>query len=257
MLRTILKPRWLGLLGVLVVILVAFTFLGLWQVSVARDDARREAVAAAPLQAPVPLGDVMAPHSPFPAEASGRPVTAVGTYDGSGQVLVADRRLNGVTGWWVITPLVVDGSSARIAVLRGFVTSASGTGPPPAAVGETMVTGTLAPGESPSTASLPAGQLGSVDLARLVNVWPGDIYNAFVFATGESPDASAALTRVPPPPVPTGFTLRNAAYALQWWVFGIFAAWMWWRMVRDDYRQDQAAADEPTDTPTRTAGATT
>jgi len=248
-----LKPRWLGLFGVLVVILVAFTFLGLWQVSVARDDARREAVAAAPLLAPVRLGDVLTPHAPFPGEASGRPVTATGSYDPSGQVLVADRRLDGVAGWWVITPLVVDGSAARIAVLRGFVTTASGSGPPPTFDGETVVTGTLAPGESPSTAALPPGQLGSVDLARLVNVWPGEIYNAFVFATGESPDASAGVQRVPPPPVPTGFTLRNAAYALQWWVFGIFAAWMWWRMVRDDYRRDQAAVDPPT----RAAGATT
>jgi len=256
-----LKPRWLGLLGVLVVLLVAFTFLGLWQVSVARDDARREAVGTAPLQAPVRLGDLLAPHAPFPAEASGRPVTAAGKYDASGQVLVADRRLDGVSGWWVITPLVVDGSSARIAVLRGFVTTASGTGPAPADVGELVVTGTLAPGESPSSASLPPGQLGSVDLARLVNVWPGEIYNAFMFATGESPAASTDLQKVPPPPVPTGFTLRNAAYALQWWVFGVFAAWMWWRMVRDDHRRDQAAADLPTDTPsdtpTRTAGATT
>ena len=70
-----LKPRWLGLLGALVVLLVAFTFLGLWQLSVARDDAQREAIAAAPLQPPVALGSVMVPHSPFPGDASGRPVT--------------------------------------------------------------------------------------------------------------------------------------------------------------------------------------
>ena len=24
--------------------------------------------------------------------------------------------------------------------------------------------------------------------------------------------------------------LRNLAYALQWWVFGAFALYMWWRM---------------------------
>jgi surfeit locus 1 family protein len=257
----VLKPRWLGLLGVLVVLLVAFTVLGLWQLSVARDDGRREAVAAAPSQAPVPMQEVLAPHTPFPADASGRPVTATGKYDPAGQVLVADRRLDGLTGWWVVTPLVVDGSSARLAVLRGFVTTASGTGPAPAEVGEVTVSGTLAPGESPasSAAALPPGQLGSLDLARLVNVWPGEIYNAFVFATAESPDATTGMQRVPPPPVPTGFTLRNGAYALQWWVFGAFAAWMWWRMVRDDYRRDREARPAgavPTDT-TRRAGATT
>src|SRR4029450_2139964 len=116
-----LKPRWLGLLGVLVVLLVAFTFLGLWQLSVARDDAQREAVAAAPLQAPVPLDAALTPHAPFPPAASGRPVTTTGTPHTDGQVLLAGRRLDGVNGWWVVTPLVVDGSGARIAVLRGFV----------------------------------------------------------------------------------------------------------------------------------------
>src|SRR5690242_4700825 len=124
-----LKPRWLGLLGVLVVLLVAFTFLGLWQLSVARDDAAREAVATAPSQPPVPVDQVLTPHAPFPTEASGRPVTMTGSYDASGQVLVAGRRLDDVPGWWVVTPLVVDKSGARIAVLRGFVTDAAGTGP--------------------------------------------------------------------------------------------------------------------------------
>lgn len=257
-----LKPRWLGLLGALVVLLVAFTFLGLWQLSVARDDAQREAIAAAPLQPPVALGSVMVPHSPFPGDASGRPVTMTGSYDAAGQVLVADRRLDGIAGYWVLTPFVVDATgvsgSARIAVLRGFVTDGSGAGPAPSPAGRVTVTGTLAPGESPasSSAGLPAGQLGSVDLARLVNLWPGDLYNAFVFATDESPDASPGVQRVPPPPVPTGLTWRNAAYALQWWVFGLFAAYMWWRMVRDDHRRDQAAATT-TDTDASPAGATT
>jgi cytochrome oxidase assembly protein ShyY1 len=257
-----LKPRWLGLLGALVVLLVAFTFLGLWQLSVARDDAEREALEKAPQQAPVALSSVMVPHSPFPGDASGRPVTMTGTYDTTGQVLVADRRLDGVSGFWVLTPLVVDATGAtgpaRVAVLRGFVTSGTGTGPAPSSNGSVTVTGTLAPGESPaaSGAALPEGQLGSVDLARLVNLWPGDLYNAFVFATAESPDVSPGVQRVPPPAIPTGLTWRNAAYALQWWVFGLFAAYMWWRMVRDDHRRDQAAATltRPDASP---AGATT
>ena len=57
------------------------------------------------------------------------------------------------------------------------------------------MSGTLAPGESSvASASLPPGQLGSVDLARLVNLWPGQLYNAFVFATDESPDASPGVS---------------------------------------------------------------
>ncbi len=258
-----LKPRWLGLLGLLLVILVAFTFLGLWQLSVARDDARKEAVEAAPRQPVAALASVLTPHGEFPATASGRRVEAVGRYDAAGQVLVADRRLDGAPGFWVVTPLVVADTGARVAVLRGFVRAAPA--PAPVTDADVTVLGTLAPGESPVSSSqpLPPGQLPSVDLGHLVNVWDGPIYNAFVFAVSETPDASAAgpagssagggLERVPPPPVPSGLTLRNAAYAVQWWVFGLFAAWMWWKMVREDHRRDALGRAEPRPHP---AGAT-
>ena len=247
-----LKPRWLGLLALLVVILVAFTFLGLWQLSVARDEARKQAVEEAPRQPVVALTQVLQPHAEFPATASGRRVSATGHYDPSGQVIVTGRRLDGAVGSWVVTPFVVDGTGARIGVLRGFVRGAAA--PAPTTTGAVTVVGSIAPGESPGATAAPLqpGQLASVDLGKLVNVWPGQIYNAFLFGISETPDATGAgpagasatagaIERVPPPPVPSGFNLRNAAYALQWWVFGLFAAWMWWRMVREDHLEDEAA----------------
>lgn len=99
-----LRPRWLGLLVVLIGIIVSFTLLGLWQLSVARDDAAKQAVAQAPRQPVVALSALLQPHSGFPAVASNRRVSAVGHYDPSGQVLVPDRRLDGATGSWVVTP---------------------------------------------------------------------------------------------------------------------------------------------------------
>ncbi len=253
-----LKPRWLGLTGLLLVVLTIFTVLGLWQLSVAKDEARREAIAQAPRQPVTPIGAVLTPQGPFPATASGRRVEATGRYVPDAQVLVVDRRLDGASGYWVVTPLVVSQTGARIAVLRGFVRTP--VAPEPTSTEEVTVLGSIAPGESPvsSVAALPDGQLRSIDLAQLVNAWNTPVYNAFLFAISESPDASAAgpagssaaggLERVPPPPVPSGLTLRNAAYALQWWVFGLFAIWMWWRMVREDHDRDvalAAAAPEP------------
>jgi surfeit locus 1 family protein len=42
---------------------------------------------------------------------------------------------------------------------------------------------------------------------------------------------------VPPPAlVNSGLSWRNAAYAFQWWIFALFAGYMWWRMVRDDFQ---------------------
>ena len=70
---------------------------------------------------------VLTPHSPFPQDGTGRRITATGRYDGSGQVLVTPRLLRGERGYWVVTPLVVRSTGARIAVVRGFVTD-PGTG---------------------------------------------------------------------------------------------------------------------------------
>jgi hypothetical protein len=30
---------------------------------------------------------------------------------------------------------------------------------------------------------------------------------------------------------------------LQWWVFALFAGYMWWRMVRDDYEDSRENLD--------------
>ena len=90
-----------------------------------------------------------------------------------------------------------------------------------------------------------------LDLSLLVNRWSGTLYNAFVFATAEQPDVtsvvSPAVQRVPPPAlVGGGLSWRNAAYALQWWAFALFAAYMWWRMVRDDYEDNRDSHNHDT-----------
>lgn len=234
--------------ALLVLIIVAFTQLGLWQLHVARDKGLAEALRKAHEARPVLVDSVVRPHQPFPNAASARPVVATGSYAADGQLLVGPRRLEGREGWWVVTPLVVDTTGARLAVVRGFVSDASGVGAPPD--GPVEVTGALAPGESPAPEparpqGAPGPVLGSLDLAVLVNRWPGDLYNAFVFAQGEKEVATNAsvvptdgLRRVPPPEVTGGIRWRNAAYALQWWVFAGFAAFMWVKMVREDARRE-------------------
>lgn len=247
MLRTALRPRFLGLLGVVLVVGVAFVALGRWQLGVAESAAHRDAVEEARSRTPVPLTSVLTPHERFRGELSSRPVTATGRY-AEGQLLVPDRRLDGRTGSWVLTPFVVDGSGGTVAVLRGFVEDAAGAGPPPG--GTVTITGGLAPGESPSSSPVGPGEIGSVDLSVLVNTWPGDLYNAFVFLESERPAAGPQLTKVPTPLGDTGIRWRNAAYAVQWWIFAGFALWLWWRMVREEARREEAASPAPPAEPT-------
>jgi surfeit locus 1 family protein len=247
-LRTALKPRWLGLFALVVAVMASFGMLGLWQLNVARDKGRAQDVSAAPTRPVADIAAVLTPHGPFPQDGTGRRITATGRYDGSEQVLVTPRLLRGELGYWVVTPLVVRSTGARIAVVRGFVTDPAQAVAPDAAT-EVTVSGALAPGESPPDEnlpvdlSLPYGQMATLDLSILVNRWPGTLYNAFVFATAEQPDVTSvtapAVQRVPPPAlVGGGLAWLNAGYALQWWVFALFAAYMWWRMVRDDYEDN-------------------
>ena len=105
-------------------------------------------------------------------------------------ILVVDRRLGDRAGSWVVTPLVTEGGT--VAVLRGFVDGLPAT-PPAAPEGVVTVEGSLGPTESPRPgAALPAPQRRSVDLAALVNEWPGDLYNLLVLASSETPSAGAA-----------------------------------------------------------------
>ncbi len=260
--RRLLIPRWAGSLAGLLVVVAACVLLGMWQLGVARDSGRQDAIAAAATMTREPLSAVTAPHRAFAPELSNRPVTVTGRYDASRSFVVVDRRLGTRSGSWVVTPL--DTGAGTVAVLRGFV-SGTPTAVPAPPTGTVTVLGTLGPGESPRTGDpLEGRQRRSIDLAELVNEWPGELYDAVVFASAEHPgtDASGAtgatgatgasgaavtdpaLTRVPPPSLDTPLNLRNAAYAVQWWVFGVFAIWMWWKMLRaeEDGEKDEDLA---------------
>ncbi|MEI2730655.1 MAG: SURF1 family protein [Dermatophilaceae bacterium] len=260
--RTIVNPRSLGLLVLAVFLAIVMVLLGRWQLGVARDDGLREAIEQAEQRPVEDLAAVLGPHTAFPADGSGRRLRAVGHFDAARQVLVADRRLGGRDGWWVLVPLVVDSTGARLAVVRGFVaTPGAAPTPPP---GPLTLVGSLAPSESARTARAPLGpgQVASVDVPALLNVWDGEVYNGFVFAMAETPDpgdvaaAGAAasgrgMERVPPPQPAGGLSWRNAAYAVQWWVFAAFVLWMWWKMVREETRRSTtpAAAEAPSHDP--------
>jgi cytochrome oxidase assembly protein ShyY1 len=238
--RTALRPKWLALLGVVLVLCVVFGGLGRWQLDVARSKEHpHQSGASAPV---APLDQVTQPQQTFTGAMVGRRVTVAGQYDASRQVLVAGRQRNGVEGVWVVTALRVP-SGALVPVVRGFAPSSAlgslRTAIPPS--GPVTVTGALQPPEAGarSGTSGPAGTVPAADTAYLVNVWGGPIYNVLVFDAARPPAASggaAALTPVPPAPADDGggLGLRNAAYALQWWLFGAFALLLWWRMVRQD-----------------------
>lgn len=243
MLRTALRPRWLGLLVVALVLAVLGIIAGRWQWSVAHDVARADAVREVQERPTRPLSQIVAPHESFPDEGSGQQVATRGEFAGE-PLLVVNRRFEDATVSWVLDRFVVADTGANLAVVRGWIPE--GEDPPSAPSGTIDLVGSLAPPEAPDESGGAAdGELTSVDIAQLVNAWDGDIYNGFVFAISEDGSQRAeGLERIPPPLPDTSLQFRNVMYAFQWWLFSLFALWMWIKMVRQAARADQDEAAE-------------
>ena len=77
------------------------------------------------------------------------------------------------------------------------------------------------------------GVYGSLSIPQLANVLRGDLFSGFALTDAAGINGGLRPVEPPDPHVSWTVGLRNLAYALQWWVFGLFAGFMWWRMVTD------------------------
>ena len=241
MLRPVLTPRWLALHALLLALLVAFAWLGHWQLDRAREEAKPKTGAD---KSPVALADLMSPTGSVPRDQVGRRVTATGEYDRTHQLLVTDRRYQGALGYWLLTPLRTDGGTA-VMVVRGWVADPSARAAD-ARSGRVEVTGRLQPAEPlGGPAPNPATEITSITTTDLIQRLPYDIYDGYVVLTAQSPAANPTPATVEAPlrAAPrSSFPLQNVAYAIQWWIFGLFAVAFWWRMLRDTLRRGTAVS---------------
>ncbi|NHC15361.1 SURF1 family protein [Motilibacter deserti] len=238
----------------LVAVLVVFGWLGWWQLERFQDKARGSVVVRD--DPAVPLSALAGPsEEEVSADALGRLVTVEGEYLPGDQLLLPDRELQGRKGYWLLAPLQTGGSDGPVVpVVRGWVDS---TDAPAAAVptGPVTLTGRVQPAEPVDDVNdegLPAGQALAASPVELLAAVPGPIYNLLVVAAAEDPRPAVA-----PAPVELwvhrpggGFPLQNFAYAIQWWVFAAFAAFMWWRFLPEDDRSSRPGANAPAGHPT-------
>ena len=221
--------RWPGHLLVLV-LLGSALWLGSWQYDAGQGE-REAAARDLTLADPVPLTDVLGPDDAFPAPSVGQPVTVSGEWVPDATVFV-ERDI----GYWVVTPLTVDGAGpVALPVVRGV--SEQPTADPIAGAAE--LTGWLQPAEGTGAVDAdPADDvLPQLRVADLVQRVDQDLYSAYAVATEPTAGLTAAsLEQLPDAGRFTG--LRNFLYALEWWVFGGFAVFVWVRHLLDD-RHDQ------------------
>ncbi len=242
LLRLAVTPKWLGLLVALGAFIAVCVVAGQWQWARTQEVLEAERAAQS---APIPVEDVAGAEESLPNGQVGRPVVAVGEYLAEGQARVLHRSLQGEPGIWVLTPMrLADGSI--VGIVRGWLASdaAAGIEPPQ---GTVTVTGVMHPDEKfYPEAELEPGTAVSISSAREAERWGSPTRAGYVVLSEQDP----ALTSTDPRPVPptvnaaeVDFPLRNFGYALQWFVFALFAVavyvrWLWLDAVQ---AQDERA----------------
>lgn len=216
--------------------IAAATGLGIWQYDAWQARRVAESVSITN-ETPRPITDVIGSDQPFPANDVGRPVEVLGTWIGSGTVMVSDRLHDGVRGYWVVTPVSVGPpTSPAIPVVRGWVADLDQVPAPP--TGQVVLDGWLQPPEgtgvvddNPDDDVIP-----QVRIADLIQHVDQDLYGAYLVA--QEPTEGLQQVDIEQVPQVDQFTgLRNILYAIEWWLFALFAAFIWLRHVREETRE--------------------
>lgn len=197
----------------------------------------------------VPEGPVVELADFDPATAfSGMRVRITGEFDTAHEVLVQPRPRAGQPGSWVLTPMLPVGpgtlqpfdegaEQAAVAVVRGWIPS--GQRPAPAPEGIVQTTGVLVadarrpevavgPGDPPTLPNVDSGALAQYAGYPVRSGWL-----ALVDLQPPGSEAPLPLQVAELPGADVGLNWQNAAYAVQWVVFGAFAVLFWNRFRRE------------------------
>lgn len=174
------------------------------------------------------------------------------TLDPSNAVLIANRiQVNGNQGYWLVLPVQTD--SAKLFVAAGFIKNKDQALSALQKVKQLVVvqalmphTGRYLPSEAPLE-SVETGIFESLSVAQLINqdTFEADsVFTGFMALTDENMfvdiDGVEKLT-VGMAQSDGQVNWLSAFYAIEWAVFAGFAVFMWWRLLADAYRKQQAA----------------
>ena len=230
--RTALTPRWLAALIALVVLVAAFIVLGRWLWDRTKDILVAERSAAAE---PIDLADLVDDQGSWNNADIGRTVNLQGTFTDD-ELLLTNRELDGEAGVWVVTRFELDGGQT-MAVVRGWLPD--DTSPAPLSQENVKIQGVLQPDEE-FYAGANATRVVTIDAEALADAWGEDVIDGYVMLGGDQGDAALGVPVLVPPTVQVGdvaFPLQNFFYAVQWWVFALFAVVVYVRWLYLDAKK--------------------
>ncbi|MCW3492292.1 SURF1 family protein [Microbacterium sp. SSM24] len=267
-----LRPQWIGMLLLCLLVAGVFAWLGQWQLSRAVDTDPLPPGATEEIR---PLADVAAPGELIPEPVVGQRVTVEGFWMPGDFLIVSSRYNDDVEGYWVTGQLRIAGTDepTSVAVALGWAptldqarTAAEELDRTASAAVRTPVTveGRLISDEGPVppprredpqtlTRMSPAALLGQWDDVEGLNV-----YRPYI-ASAEAPSPLDDISS-PAPDEGSAVNWLNIFYAAEWAIFAGFAFYLWYRLARDAWEKevedllDDVEPKEP-DRPDEAAGA--
>ncbi|SFR94858.1 SURF1 family protein [Microbacterium sp. cf046] len=258
--EVMLRPRWLALLALCLVVAGVFAWLGQWQLGRAIDT---DPAPPGATEEVLPLAEAAAPGDYVPEPLVGQRVTVTGTWVPEDFIVVSSRYNDGVEGYWVTGQLRVageeDGQPVSVAVAIGWAATPAeaqaaveqleeAAAAPGAAEIPLAITGRLISDEGPvlPPQSGDPQTLTRMSPAALLSRWHGidglDVYRAYVaseVAQGPLEDISS-----PAPAEGSNVNWLNIFYAIEWAVFAGFAFYLWYRLARDAWEREVEEFEE-------------
>lgn len=273
MARVLVRPKWLGVLALALVIASIFAWLGRWQLESAFLSLEHgQNVAQDATQPPVGLGELAQPQERVADAAVGRQVTFEGVVDARDFDVVADRLQGETLGYWVIGHVAVTddeaGASAAADQAPGLAVAVGWTRDEATArelatrlqsaagAGELELAGRLEYGQAPQVNRGDDPQaLTAMAPTHLINRWAepaAENYGVYVSLDDESMRAvvgstsrTAQIGAITPQALEAPqLNWLNIFYAIEWALFAGFAIFMWWRLARDEFEKERREASE-------------
>lgn len=249
--EVLLRPRWLGMLLLCLVVAGIFAWLGQWQLARAVDT---DPPAPGLTEQVQPLTDVVTPGAYLAESAGGQMVQTSGEWVPEDFIVISGRFNGGVEGFWVTGQLrVADRTSLAVAV--GWAPTreqADAAAAALAAAGptEAEVTGRLIDDEGVVVPPRSAPQeLNRMSTAALLSRWHDiaqlDVYRPYL-ASVAAPDGLSDIDS-PAPEEKSSLNWLNIFYAAEWVIFAGFAFYLWYRLARDAWERELEELEEPGD----------
>ena len=216
-------------------VVAAALALGAWQLDRGR---KREALhrAVQQRQELAPVGNEALLRGAEAADLMHRPIVVRGTWAAQHTVFLDNRQMNGRPGFFVVTPLLLDGGRQAVLVERGWAPRNFERREqlPPVATpgGPVQVRGRIAPWpaklyEFDATAGGPIRQ--NLDLGRFAAETGLPLLGVAVRQTGDG-SADGLLRQWPEP---ASGAAKNYGYAFQWWALAAATAifYVWFQFI--------------------------